>query len=127
MLARDHIDPLARLRYAAMRVCIQCLDKNQPGLFHEPLHRFQRIAALQMGLRKFAEQVFLLFHKNRQIIFVDLILRRIIIFPDKAAVLPVFRNRAVTDDCFVFIDRIKIEDKKPIRVKIVVYQFKSCQ
>ena len=80
-----------------------------------------------MGLRKFAEQVFLLFHKNRQIIFVDLILRRIIIFPDKAAVLPVFRNRAVPDDCFVFINRIKIKDKKPIRVKIVVYQFKSCQ
>lgn len=118
MLPRDHIDPLTRFRYTAVRICIQRLDKNQPGLFHEPFHRFHRIAALQMGLRKFAEQVFLLFHKNRQIIFVDLILRRIIIFPDKAAILPVFRNRAVTDDCFVFIDRIKIEDKKP-SVKIV--------
>ena len=62
-----------------------------------------------------------------QVVLIQLLLRVVIIFPDKAAILPVFRNRAVTDDCFIFIDRIKIEDKKPIRVKIVVYQFKSCQ
>ena len=77
-----------------------------------------------MGFRKSAVKTLflILLHKNSQIIFIDLILTVIEVFPDKAAVIPVFSNRGIAYHRFIFINRIKIKDKKPARIKIIIHQ-----
>ena len=89
-----------------------------------------------MGFRKAPKAFFPLFFpvlpilypgKNSQIIFVHLPLGIIIIFPNKAAVFPVFCNRGIPDNRFVFINRIEIENKEPARAQIIIHQSECLQ
>ena len=74
-----------------------------------------------MYLFKFAVQIgiFSLRDENGKLIFVDLFLRVIVIVPDEACLLAVFRNRSLTH-LFIFILGIQIKDKHALRVQIIV-------
>ncbi len=63
-----------------------------------------------------------LFYKHGQIIFIDLFLFVIVIIPDKAAVFPGLRDRGIPYDLRIFIYRIEIEDKDPLRKKVIIDQ-----
>ena len=76
-----------------------------------------------MRLRKSPETVSAFFSdKNRQIILVDLTFRIVIIFPDKTAIVPVFRDRRIPDHLFILIHRIKIKHKNSAGIKIIIHQ-----
>ena len=84
------------------------------------LHLFERIAALQMRFRKSLKEIFLRLYKDRQVIFIDLFLHIIVVFPDKAAIFPVFRYDGITHDFLIFIDCIEIKNKNAVRIQIII-------
>ena len=77
-----------------------------------------------MGLLKSAEgfPVFLLPCKDRQVILIDVLFLMVVVFPDEAAVIPVFSDRGIPDHCFIFIKRIKIKNEDPSRIQIILNQ-----
>ena len=61
-------------------------------------------------------------HVEGQIVLVQPFLRVVIIFPDKAALLPVFRNHAFPENFRVLVDGIHVEQEDPVRIEIIVRQ-----
>ena len=77
-----------------------------------------------MNLLKLPIQISLLFQKDRKLVFVDLLLRIIEIVPDEAALLPVFRDGAVSH-LFIFITGIHIKNEHPARIQIIIDKGKN--
>ena len=86
------------------------------------------ISLLLMDLfHPFVQAVFLL-NKKRQIVLISPGLRVIIIFPDKACALAVFRDRPIAHHLTKLIRRIHIKQKDTARVEIIVGKSKNrCQ
>ena len=51
--------------------------------------------------------------KECQVIFIDAVFWIIEILPDKTALLPVFRKRIFSKQCFIFIKRVHVKQKDP--------------
>ena len=77
-----------------------------------------------MGFRKAPKQPPFFPHKDRQVIFVEPTVFFIVVFPDETAVIPVFRDGTVPDHRPVFIRRIKVKQKQPSGIQIIVHQRK---
>ena len=60
--------------------------------------------------------------KQSQVIFIDHLTFVKIIFPDKAALFPVFRNGLFTQLFPVFVHGIHVKDENPLRIQIIVCQ-----
>ena len=111
-----------------MGICVQKPNGFQPCLFQKALHFFHGITPLEMGLRKAPEQpAFFLPCKNSQIIFIDMSVLMIIVFPDETAFFPVFSNGGIPNDLLIFIHGIKVKEEDPSRIKIIIHQAKGFQ
>lgn len=121
MFSCNNTDSLTLTRWRIMGKRIICRHKYQTCLCKRLFYFVQGIRSLIMRFLIFLIPSVLTFCKDGQPIFIHMFFFIICIFPDKASLFPVFRNRAVRN--FTEFDfHIYIEDKKSVRIEIIIHQ-----
>ena len=122
LLSCYKIQPLGLGAGLPQRIRVPNLLQPHPRIAKQPPDLFYTISSLKVRLLVFSVKVLFFPYKQGQIILIDSVLRVIPVFPDKASFVPILRNDGLSQNLFIFIESIQIEEKNPSWIQIIINQ-----